>query len=122
MTPDNPWAVALAFWHAALDEDYARLQDLISPESRGLWDLADIKRRTENSGITSGVYRPVYDVAHVRLIADLEDQTNVLKVSGPMMTNAWIISLVYRPELGGWRVHGFGRSLEPAELPRTYTV
>jgi hypothetical protein len=128
LTPENPWAVAIAFWNVATEGDYAQLEDLITPESQGQWDLADIKRRTENSGIVSGVYRPVFDVAHVRLIADLRDhvtdpndQMDTLTVSGPMQAQAWIISLVYRPELGGWRVHGFGRSLAPDELPRTYT-
>jgi hypothetical protein len=121
MTPDNPYAVALAFWHAALDDDYDRLDNLITPESRGQWDLADIRDRTENSGIASGVSKPSYDVAHVKIIADIISAGGPLRVAdGPMLVEARIVSLVLRPELGGWRVHAFGRPLEPDQLPRTW--
>jgi TIR domain len=68
MTPDNPYAVAFAFWHAALNENYGDLESVITPESRGQWDLADIRARTEDSGIATGVYKPRYDVAYVKLI------------------------------------------------------
>jgi hypothetical protein len=122
MTPDNPWAVAFAFWHAALNNDYMRLDNLITPESRGQWDLADIRQRTATSGIASGVFRPIYDVAHIRIMTNVQNQDSALKlVGGSMPTGARIVSLVYRPELGGWRVHGFGAPLEPDELPRTWT-
>jgi hypothetical protein len=55
MTPDNPYAVAFAFWHAVLNEKYDDLELVITPESRGQWNLADIHARTEDSGIATGV-------------------------------------------------------------------
>ena len=46
-----------------------------------------------------------------------------LTVAGGLVpTDARIISLVLRPEVGGWRVHGFGYPLDPEELPRTWTL
>jgi TIR domain len=121
MTRDNPYAVALAFWHAVLDDDYGRLDNLITPESRGHWDLEEIRDRTENSGIATGVSKPSYDVAHVKVIADVISAGVPLQVEGgPMLVEARIVSLVLRPELGGWRVHEFGLPLEPDQLPRTW--
>jgi hypothetical protein len=117
---DNPFAVALAFWQAILTDNYDQLDGLVTPESRGRWDLADIRRRTEDSGISTTVHHPAYDVAHVRLVSGVGDATSALKVEdGPMLLDARIISLVHRPELGGWRVHGFGIPLTPDQLPRT---
>jgi hypothetical protein len=120
MTPDNPYAVAFAFWHAALNENYDDLELVITPESRGQWDLADIRSRTGASGITTGVYKPRYDVAYVKLISNVGDKEEPIQVlRNPLPAEARIISLVYRPELGGWRVHGLGRPVDPTDLPRS---
>jgi hypothetical protein len=120
MTPDNPYAVAFAFWHAVLNEDYDDLEAVITPESRGKWDLEDIRTRTEDSGIATGVYKPRYDVAYVKLISNVGDEEEPIRVlRNPLPVEARIISLVYRPELGGWRVHGLGRPVDPTDLPRS---
>jgi hypothetical protein len=121
MTPDNPYAVAFAFWHAALNENYDDLELIITPESRGQWDLADIRARTEDSGIATGVYKPRYDVAYVKLISGVGENEGPIQVlRNPLPAGARIISLVYRPELGGWRVHGLGHPVDPTDLPRTW--
>jgi hypothetical protein len=121
MTPDNPYAVAFAFWHAALNENCGDLESVITPESRGQWDLADIRARTEDSGIATGVYKPRYDVAYVKLISGVDENEGPIQVlRNPLPTEARIISLVYRPELGGWRVHGLGHPVDPTDLPRSW--
>ena len=121
VTPENPLAVAIAFWSAALNDDYGNLDNLITPESRGHWNLTDVREGIQDSGIATGVQRPVYDVAHIRLVSGVGDAQTVLKVEGgEMLLRAKIMSLVYRSELGGWRVHALGRPFEPDELPRTW--
>jgi TIR domain len=120
MTPDNPYAVAFAFWHAALNENYDDLELVITPESRGQWDLADIRARTEDSGIATGVYKPRYDVAYVKLISSVGDEEQIQVLRNPLPAEARIISLVYRPELGGWRVHGLGHPVDPTDLPGSW--
>lgn len=121
MTPDNPYATAFAFWHAALNENYDDLDLVITPESRGQWDLADIRARTQDSGIATGVYKPRYDVAYVKLISNVGDKEEPIQVlRNPLPAEARIISLVYRPELGGWRVHGLGHPVDPTDLPRSW--
>jgi hypothetical protein len=120
MTADNPYAVAFAFWHAALSDNYDDLEVVITPESRGNWDLADIRRRTEHSGIATGVYKPRYDVAYVKLVSNVGDEEGPVQVlRNPVPVEAMIISLVYRPEFGGWRVHGVGHPVDSADLPRS---
>jgi hypothetical protein len=121
MTPDNPYAVAFAFWHAVLTENYDDLELVVTPESHGQWNLADIHARTEDSGIATGVYKPRYDVAYVKLISNVGDKEEPLQVlRDPLPAEARIISLVYRPELGGWRVHGIGHPVDPTDLPRSW--
>jgi hypothetical protein len=119
MTPDNPYAVASAVWHAAQNENYD-LELVITPESRGQWDLADTRSRTEGSGIATGVYKPRYDVAYVKLISNVGDREEPIQVlRDPLPVEARIISLVYRPELGGWRVHSLGHPVDPADPSRS---
>jgi hypothetical protein len=120
MTPDNPYAVAFALWSAILDKDYRDLDRVITPESRGRWDLETLHRETESSGLATGVFKPVFDVAYVRLVSGIGNETeDVLQVlADPIPVNARVISLVYRPELGGWRAHGLGRPVDPRQLPR----
>jgi hypothetical protein len=126
LTKDNPYAVALAWWYAVLNDDYDILQEVVTPESQGLWDLADLRQATESSGITTGVMKPCYDIAYVRMPTDLgpdgeAPDVEALKVAGGLVPlDARIISLVLRPELGGWRVHGFGYPAAPQDIPRTW--
>lgn len=123
VTADNPWAVAFAFWSCALNDDYSGLNSVVTPESEGQWDLADICSRTQNSGITTAVIKPCYDVAYVRIISDVEDQADVTTVVGGLVpVEARIVTLVLRPEFGGWRVHYFGYPQDPARLPRTWRM
>lgn len=121
MTPDNPFAVAVAFWYAVMQEDPEGLSFVATPESFGQWDLADANRRTEHSGLATGVYKPCYDVAYIKMVSDVDGAPDAAQVvDGSMLIGARVLSLVYRPELGGWRVHGMGHPVDPAGLPRTW--
>lgn len=127
-TADNPFGVAVAFWYIVLNESYEDLDVVITPESKGRWPLRDLRQATEGGGITSAVMKPCYDVAYVRIVRDLNDlgadpDASALVVSGGLLpTDAKIISMVLRPELGGWRVHGFGYPMDPSDLPRTWRL
>ena len=121
LTRDNPFAVAFAFFSAALEDDYASLDMIVTPESKGRWDLSEVRRKTENGGITTGVMKPCYDVAYVRILTDVPSSSSALMVAGGfVLKDARIVSLVLRPELGGWRVHGFGLPLDVDSVPRTW--
>lgn len=125
MTPDNPFAVAFAFWRAILTDNYSDLGIFVTPESRGVWNLSELRKRTENGGLATGVMKPCYDVAYVRILTkDVPNtSTGTLEIAGGLMlADAMIISLVLRPELGGWRVHGLGYPLDSDELPRTWKL
>lgn len=121
MTPDNPYAVAFALWRAVLNESYRDLDLVITPESRGKWDLRSLREATENSGLATGVVKPVYDVAYVKVISDIGSETegSLQLLGDPIPVDARIISLVYRPELGGWRAHHLGRPVDVRQLPRS---
>ncbi|MFJ8081234.1 toll/interleukin-1 receptor domain-containing protein [Streptomyces sp. NPDC096205] len=122
LTPDNPFAVALAFWYMALEDDYASLHTVITPESQRRWNLGEIRSKTESGGITTGVMKPCYDVAYVRIVVEVRDEGEALVVAGGLLpTEVRVLTLVLRPELGGWRVHNFGLPGDPAEMPRTWS-
>jgi hypothetical protein len=122
MSRDNPVAVALAFWTAILNEDLADLQEWITPESRGNWDVRALRIRSEGLGLATGVHSPRHDVAYVKLIElqelEVAHEGPLHIVDGDIEIRAMIISLIRRPELGGWRVHGIGLPVEPQDLPR----
>jgi hypothetical protein len=123
LTPDNPFAVAFAFWYMVLEDDYGNLHKVITPESQGLWNLSEIRSKTEDGGITTGVMKPCYDIAYVRIVPEVEgDEDEALMVAGGwVLKEARIVSLVLRPELGGWRVHNFGFPQDPGAMPRTWS-
>jgi hypothetical protein len=57
----------------------------------------------------------------VKLISNVGDKEEPIQVlRDPLPAEARIISLVYRPELGGWRVHGIGHPVDPTDLPRSW--
>ncbi|MFD7664004.1 toll/interleukin-1 receptor domain-containing protein [Streptomyces sp. NPDC059788] len=121
LTPENPFAVALAFWCMALENDYASLHTVITPESQGWWDLGEIRSKSESGGISTGVMKPCYDIAYVRMLSQVEGEGEALVVAGGLVPGeARILSLVLRPELGGWRVHNFGFPQDPNVMPRTW--
>jgi hypothetical protein len=122
MSRDNPAAVALAFWTAILHEDLADLEEWITPESHGNWDVRALRIRTEGLGLATGVQSPRHDVAYVKLVElqelEVAHEGPLHVVDGDIEIRAMIISLIRRPELGGWRVHGIGLPVDPQDLPR----
>jgi len=65
--------------------------------------------------------KPCYDVAYVRIMRDVEPGQGPAMVAGGLLpSDVHVISLLLRPEFGGWRVHGFGLPSDPDEVPRTW--
>lgn len=118
---DNPYAVAFAWWSAVIDLDESALERVVTPESIGMWDVQQLADRTELNGLTTGVHKPVFDVAYVKLMDNAPQGDGPHRVVGGWLPmDAMVISLVFRPELGGWRVHAVGLPQDPDSLPRTW--
>lgn len=120
---DNPYAVAHMWWYGVLRLDHIAVASTVTPESLGQWDLPALRSRTAGSGLATGVFKPVYDVAYVKLAENLPLAEGVAVwelVGGYFPTNVMVLTLVLRPELNGWRVHAIGQPVEPARLPRTW--
>ncbi|MCT7657642.1 toll/interleukin-1 receptor domain-containing protein [Mycobacterium deserti] len=119
---ENPFAVAYMWWYGILQLNEEIVRSTVTPESDGQWDLPALRSRTSDSGIATGVMKPVYDVAYVRLAEDLPEGAAVWQlVGGQFPTEVMVVTLVLRPELGGWRVHAVGQPVPPSALPRTWT-
>lgn len=118
---DNPFAVAYMWWSGVLGLDEEVVRSTVTPESDGRWDLQALRSRTATSGIATGVTKPVYDVAYIRLAEDMPEGAAVWQlVGGQFPTEVMVVTLVLRPELGGWRVHAVGLPVPPSDLPRTW--
>jgi hypothetical protein len=125
--PDKPFvdpaATAECFIFALGDPVYYQQQliDLTTPESRTAWGdftaAASYLTDIPNWGLVSRGQRPVPDVAY---IAVLRDVTGFLYADGDVAVEpAAVISLVDRPELGGWLVHAMGTAyVLPENMPR----
>jgi hypothetical protein len=124
-TRDNPYAVAHIWWYGVLQLNEDIVRSTVTPESFGQWDLPALRSRTADSGLATGVTKPVYDVAYVRLAEDLPQSEGAAVwqlVGGYLPTNVMVITLVLRPELNGWRVHAIGQPVVPSDLPRTWAL
>lgn len=121
LVPENPWAVAMAWWYAILNSDSTSLRLTVTPESTNEWRVDDLQQRTTGCGLATGVFKTAYDVAYVRLVEGIRDEDGPQQViGGEMQISAKMISLVLRPELNGWKVHKFGQICSPNEMPRTW--
>ncbi|BDI23535.1 hypothetical protein [Herbiconiux sp. L3-i23] len=119
----DPVAIAAVFCEL-VDADDGRAQQWVTPElsgpevealilgvravlAGGAWPLSRARRATMAS-----------DVAYVVLTAPEAAAAVVPSVAGSLV-EVHVLSLVWRPELGCWRVHGVGGFVHPDALPRT---
>ena len=116
----HPVKVAHTFWHAIRDSDTALLPHLITPESRKGWGNFDDAARAmllhiENMGLG----------AHARSLDGIDDVCYIAAYAD--ITRGGIydqsptayLTLIDRPEHGGWLIHAFGPAVPPALLPRS---
>lgn len=125
----HPLAVASAFAAAVENPEQYRvaLLNLTTPESHEAWgDFSSIAPKLVDYGLASGVYqalddkgRATPDVVYVRFVnmAGMGDFSYVS--DGEVLVEARVLSMVWRPEVDSWQIHGIGGYVLPEELPRT---
>jgi hypothetical protein len=122
---DEPIKLTIAVWNAlTADADHRELvRGVVTPESAESWgDFSQLAAALddENLGIVSKVRQEpgTTDVAVVWL---LRDPGPARMMRGAEFANiAFMFTWVWRPELGGWRLHEVGTRWVPtSELPRT---
>jgi hypothetical protein len=127
LSGNNPLAVAAGFF-SLIDsddtEERAALIELCSKESKDANYWEDFLRAREllaEKSMGSYVETPVSDVAHVKFLpgfpktAKLEAGHLGIQVEGVFMT------LLHRPDQGGWKVHAIGRPVPPHKIPTART-
>jgi hypothetical protein len=115
MGPENPVAVAFAFFAALTEDDgpnLGQLRELVTAESWDEWgDFGWARHRLDGYGLTTRVERRSDGIAYARFVPTGDEimvaDTDVL------ITGARILSLIWRPELGIWQVHGLGDYWRP---------
>lgn len=124
--PDaHPANVVRAFVGVLWDDaaTAAELAQYVTPESLSQWsDFGTVRNFVRDDigvAIGSNALRAVGapDVTFVKLVPDDEDEPQFHPVPRQDV-RAWV-TLVWRPELGGWRLHAIGEQLDPNTLPRT---
>ena len=132
--PDQPSAryplsVAAAFLAGVDDPLHFRsgLLNITTPESHGAWgDFEGVKDRLIDHGLASGVKKaldengePTPDVVYVRFV-NMTGMGDFSYVSdGEVLVDVQVLSMVWRPEVDSWLIHGLGNYIRPEELPRT---
>lgn len=124
MPEDHPVKLTTVFLGATRERatNRALLESLVTPESLTDWgDFGTTEQLVDESqfGISSlpRQYEGVPDVAYVNLI---HDQTEVRLITQPEEVRRHVATWIYRPELGGWKIHSIsGAPVPPAQLKRT---
>lgn len=123
--PQNPMTTAFAFYNAVMDEngpDLEALRVICTPESWPAWgDFSEVRESIGDRGLASRADPPSTgeaDVRYAKVIA-LQDPNQTERVEGNVLVFGSIITMQYRPDVGYWRVHGFGDYLRPEDLPPT---
>jgi hypothetical protein len=123
----DPAGTALCFIQALQDPSAYRqaLTNLTTPESREAWgdfsSAAALFAEIANAGLATPGQRPVPDVAYVAVMRDVE--TALYVDGGVMVQSPAVVSLVDRPDLGGWLVHAFDAAFVlPEDMPRSHGV
>lgn len=120
---DHPMSAARAFMAGVSDLDNYRhlLPAVVTPESMVAWgDFTEVAARLDEIGDwgLGSLANPApgaRDVAYAKVVAGVRD---TYRVETPEVATE-VITLVWRPEVGHWLVHGFGAALLPEEVPRS---
>lgn len=126
MSDNHPVKLTIAIWEA-LDDHVAHFELLsawVTPESLEQWgDFSEAAKSLHGEPLnvlgTIRQFEDAQDVAYVWLIrADPDSRPRM--TSGPERVNIFaVFTWVWRPELGGWRLHATGKQLDPDRLPRS---
>jgi len=121
----HPGHVALRFFLAltAVPRQVEALQSLVTPESLESWGdfsgaaafLAAVHEPA--LGTTPKPAEGAPDVAYMKVLTG-KPNVEIVTVPTHVLMVAFV-TLVWRPELGQWRVHSIGDSVQPEDLPRT---
>ncbi|GAA1083722.1 hypothetical protein [Pseudonocardia alni] len=99
--------------------DRTALARLITPESSGWWgDFTAAADLVSDCGMGSNAQRAMDSdqVAYVKYFTD-DNQTYQVQGGDMIMMARAVATLVWRPELGGWRAHHLGDYVHPRDLP-----
>ncbi|MEZ2390868.1 hypothetical protein AB6813_15255 [bacterium RCC_150] len=119
----DPTVVGYLFCDAlGSHEEYrSALMRLVTPESVEAWgdfsEAANYFKSIPDVGFGSIADRALGDdnVAYFKLLGGVTESFQVL--SDQIMIGAAVLTLVWRPEFGEWRVHGIGDPLLPERVP-----
>jgi hypothetical protein len=121
----HPSFSAMAFMSVmANPEDHAdALHSVVTPESIPAWgdfsETAAMLKEIVNWGVGSvpTAAEGAPDVAYVKILRDV---TETYQQQGDALVEVpAVLTLIWRPEVGLWLVHGIGLPIPPADLPRT---
>ncbi|MFF2275986.1 hypothetical protein [Agromyces sp. NPDC058126] len=121
--PEHPVKLTAAVYAAltALDQSHEFLRLVVTPESLPAWgDFTAAARALEAQyGINSVArsYPSAPDVAYVWLMEYSPDARMITTPETVVVPHTF--TWIWRPELGGWKLHSIGAGDAPEVLPRT---
>ncbi|RCK61550.1 hypothetical protein [Microbacterium sorbitolivorans] len=118
---DHPCRAVRQFSNSILaEEDATALAELVTPEVLDDWgDFSSARRYFFDQAFSISTrslrHREATDVAYVKLVPD----DGIYLSEKPRQDMIGWVTLVWRPELGGWKLHCIGQPAPPHLLPRT---
>ncbi|MBM3715154.1 MAG: hypothetical protein FJW64_05345 [Actinobacteria bacterium] len=119
---EHPSRIVAAFAGLCLGDalDTLRLTYLVTPESLHQW--GDFRAGAsffmdQAISMSTVALRPrgAEDVAYIKIVPDDGSYLS----STPRQDPIAYATLIWRPEIGGWKIHRIGEPVNPAQLPRT---
>lgn len=122
---DHPVKIATAVFMAIKDGSFSApaVSQFFTPESLADWgDFSTAQARfasidSPGIGTTANPAVGAPDVVYVKILPGAEEAWETDKTT-PVVADG-VFTFVWRPELGGWKIHRYGEYALPEHLPRT---
>lgn len=113
-TPPRPFQVAVSFLFKALGEEgYSQLplEDLVTAESLGNWDLEEVAENLRGFGV--GTHTRYLSPSWALIMVPRAQEFRVIEE--PELVEAWGVFVRYEDHLKDWRVHALADPTTPVE-------
>lgn len=117
---DGPTWAALFFWHAVKSDPTdpvvePLLDRYCTPEFRAQLDVDAVRELLTGTSVTNIPRYPGSGMAYVLFVLN-QPESLIVEAGHPTPIKAYYVTLLYWPELSGWRVHGVGDPILPEQL------
>lgn len=114
---NGPTWTALFFWYAVQEDPVVEpmLNQFCTPAFRKHLDVDEVRALLAGTSATNIPRHPAPDMAYVLFVLN-QPESVVVEAGHPTEMRAHYVTLLHRPELGGWKVHAVGEPVLPEDV------